>query len=200
MQVRCGTCHGAVWVQIPAAKRRNIVRCHACSQEYDFGALLQRTDLEVLHQDAVVLAKDNKIDLQAAYSVLLGIFNLEQARDGCDPSLCPSLDVGAADPGPLTSHDPAFVDAIKAGHLTAEQATQRGNRRAFAESLVEQHRLPLEHAFAVADNRVPLLSAIRARKPKPRVKLDRERPRRAPAPLVIAAAVILVVAVVIALT
>jgi hypothetical protein len=160
--------------------------------------MLERIDFANIHQDALVLAKGNEIDLPAAYSVLLGVFGLDQARDGCDPSLCASND--SADPEPGDDYDHAFVDAIKAGHLTAEQAMQRGNRDAFAKSLVGQHRLPMEQALAVADNRIPLLAAIRARKPKTRINLDPERSRRVSAPLVIAAAVILVVAVFFALT
>ena len=199
MQIRCGSCHGAVWVQVPArTKRRTIVQCHTCSQEYDLGSMLERVDLANLHQDALVLAKGNEIDLQASYSVLLGILGLDAAKDGCDPNLCPSHNT--TDPDPDEDYDHAFVDAVKAGHLTLEQAMRRGNRHAFAKSLAEQHRLPLEQALAVADNRTPLLAAIRARKPKPRINLDPEPPRRAAVPLAIAAAVILVVAVVIALT
>jgi len=198
MQIRCGSCHGAVWVQISArTKNLAIVQCHTCSQEYDFGSLLERIDFANLHQDALVLAKGNEVDLAAAYSVLLGVLDLDQARDGCDPSLCASKD--KASPDPAGDFDPAFVDAVKAGHLSPDQAMQRGNRKAFAESLVTQHRLSLEPALAVADNRIPLLAAIRAKKPKTRISLDPERRRRVTAPLVIAAAVILGLAVFFAL-
>ncbi len=198
MQIRCGSCHGAVWVQIATrTKNRAIVQCHTCSQEYDFGSLLEQIDFANLHQDALVLAKGNEVDLPAAYSVLLGVLDLDQARDGCDPNLCASKDNAAPDPD--KSFDPAFVDTVKAGHLTPDQAMQRGNRQAFAESLVTQHRLPLEPALAVADNRTPLLAAIRARKPKARINLDPERRRKVTAPLVIAAAVILGIAIFLAL-
>ena len=198
MQIRCGSCHGPVWVQITArTKGRTIVQCHTCSQEYDLGSMLERIDLANLHQDALVLAKGNEIDLLAAYSVLLGILSLGAARDGCDPSLCPSTET--TDPGSDKDYDHAFLDAIKAGHLTPEHAIRRGNRNAFADSLVKQHRLPLEQALAVTDNRIPLLAAIRLRKPKARINLDPDR-RRLSVPLVVATAVILVVAVFFALT
>ena len=198
MQIRCGSCHGAVWVQITArTKSRTIVQCHTCSQEYDFGSMLERVDLANLHQDALVLGKGNDLDLQAAYSVLLGVLNLDQAKDGCDPNLCaPSEDVS---PDPDKTYDPAFVDAIKDGHLTPDQAMLRGNRDAFAQSLAGQHRLPLEQALAVTDNRIPLLAAIRARTPNTRIHLDPERRRRAAVPILVAAVVILVVAVFFAL-
>jgi hypothetical protein len=198
MQIRCGSCHGPVWVQITSrTKDRTVVQCHTCSQEYDLGSMLERIDLANLHQDALVLAKGNEIDLLAAYSVLLGIFNLDAARDGCDPSLCPSTET--PDPNADNDYDHAFVDAIKAGHLSPEQAMARGNRDAFAASLVRQHRLTLKQALAVTDNRIPLLAAIRARKPKARINLDSER-QRVSVPLVVAAAVIVVVAILVVLT
>jgi hypothetical protein len=159
--------------------------------------MLERIDLANLHQDALVLAKGNEIDLLAAYSVLLGVFNLDAARDGCDPNLSPSTE--ASDAGADNDYDHAFVDAIKSGYLSPEQAMARGNRDAFAGSLAKQHRLTQEQAFAVTDNRIPLLAAIRTRKPKARINLDTQR-RRVSVPLVVAAAVIVVVAIFVVLT
>ena len=196
MQIRCGGCHGSVWVQIPArTKDQAIVQCRTCSQEYDLGSTLERVDVADFHQDALVLAESSEIDLPAAYSVLLGILGLDEARDGCDPSLCSSDDT--ADTGHAVGFDRAFAEAVKAGHLTPEQAMQRGNRKAFAEKLAARHRLPLKQALEVADNRISVLQAIRTRKPKARIKVEPERPGRSAAPLVIAVSVAAILVVVV---
>jgi len=199
MQFRCGNCHGTVWVQLTAGmKNQAVVQCRTCSQEYDLGPTLQRVDVADLHQDAVVLAKSSEIDLQAAYSVLLRILSPEEAKDGCSPSLR-SSDHGA-DTGPAATYDRAFDEAIEAGHLTPYQATQRGKRQAYAEKLVARHRLPLEQALAVADNRISLLQAMRARQPRARIIVEPERPGNYKVPLAIAVGAVLAVAAIFALT
>lgn len=192
MQFRCGSCHSAVWIQTTVrTRRRAIIRCRICLQEYDLNSLLERADDADLHQEALALAKGNEIDLPAAYSVLLGILGVDEARDGGDPSLCPS---GATtDSSAAVSFDSAFVDAIRTGHLTPVQAMLRGNRQAFAENLVARHRLPLERALAVADNQIPLLAAIRARKPDARINVAPQRPQRSVASVLIAGAAVLLV-------
>ncbi len=224
MQIRCGSCHGAVWFQITARTRMEpIVSCRTCSQEYDLGTTLDRIDVADLHQNALELAKSSEIDLQSAYSVLLGIFSIEEARDSCEPNPRPpktavdiaveaTLDAAvdaalddaaddAADTAAAVSFDHAFAEAVEAGHLTPEQAMQRGSRQAFAQSLVARHRLPLKKALAVADNRVPLLAAIREKKPRATINVDPERKRRSAVPFVIAGtAAILVIGVFVALT
>jgi len=198
MQFRCRSCQAAVWIQKTVrTKNRAIVKCHTCPQEYDLGSILERADPADLHRDALALAKGSEIDLPAAYSVLLGILTANEARDGSDPSLCASDD--RADRGADVSFDPAFADAIKAGDLTPAQAMKRGNRRAFAENLVTRHRLPVEQALAVADNQIPLLTAIRTRKTEARIHVDPEHPRKSRTPVIIAAAAILLVAIFFAL-
>ncbi|TDI47702.1 MAG: hypothetical protein E2P01_06510 [Acidobacteria bacterium] len=199
MQIRCASCHAAVWVQTTAGtKNRTIVHCRTCSQEYDLSSALERIDVADLHQDALELAKSSEIDLQAACSVLLRIMSLEEAKDGCEPSLCPSDDI--VDTNVSVEFDLAFAEAIKAGHLTPVQAMQRGNRQAFAEGLAVRHRLPLKQALAVADNRMPLLAAIRAKKPTGRINVEPERRWRSAVPFVIAGAAILVIGIFFALT
>lgn len=229
MHIRCGSCHGAVWFQITARTRMEpIVSCRTCSQEYDLGTTLDRIDVADLHQNALELAKSSEIDLQSAYSVLLGIFSIEEARDSCEPNPRPpktavdiaveatldaavdaalndtaddTADTASADTASAVSFDPAFAEAIEAGHLTPDQAMQRGSRQAFAQSLVARHRLPLKRALAVADNRVPLLAAIREKKPRATINVDPERKRRSAVPFVIAgAAAMLVIGIFVALT
>jgi hypothetical protein len=59
--------------------------------------------------------------------------------------------------------DPEFRPAVEEGRLTAQQAAARGRRAEFAERLVARHGLSSEAAYAVADNRLSLRAAMRAR-------------------------------------
>jgi len=200
MQIRCASCLAAVWFQVDlTTKDRKIVRCPTCSQEYDLAPTLKRIDVADLHQDALVLAKGSEIDVPSAYSVLLGVLSLDAAKDGCEPSLRPSDHTVDTDPD--LEFDEDFAEAVKAGHLTAQDARQRGSRQAFAEKIMARHRLPLKLALAVADSRISLLQAKRSIKPKVRIHVGRERSRRSTVPFVIAgAAAILAIGVFFALT
>ena len=199
MQIRCGTCHGTVWVQMNArTKSRPIVQCHTCSQEYDLSSALQRVDIEDLHQDALVFAENRDIDIQAARSVLLGIMSLDEASDGCESSFRPSEPpTGASAP---VQFDSAFKEAVEAGHLTPAQAKQRGARQVYAERIAARHALRMGQALAVADNRISLLEAVRARKPKARIEVKPDRPGKSVAPVAIALAAMLAVVGFFALT
>ena len=54
------------------------------------------------------------------------------------------------------SYDPGFEPAVREGFLSRREAMARGNRNAFAEDLARRHRLPLDLAWQVADQRVHL--------------------------------------------
>ena len=58
-------------------------------------------------------------------------------------------------------YDPAFSEAVEAGYLTQHQAMQRGKRDVLAKNLANRHKLSEANALAVADNRIPLLAAVR---------------------------------------
>jgi len=58
------------------------------------------------------------------------------------------------------SYDPGFAAAVRDGCLTAQQALERGDRKALALRLSQRHRLPMELAFRVAENRVTVHQAL----------------------------------------
>ena len=59
-----------------------------------------------------------------------------------------------------TSYDPGFAAAVREGRLTPQQAVERGDRRALAMRLSQRHRLPMELALRVADNRITVQKAL----------------------------------------
>jgi hypothetical protein len=61
---------------------------------------------------------------------------------------------------PEVAYDPGFSEAVRDGCLTLQRALERGDRRALALRLSQRHRLPMELAFKVADNRVTVHQAL----------------------------------------
>ena len=59
-----------------------------------------------------------------------------------------------------TPYDPGFASAVRDGRLTPQQAVERGDRRALAMRLSQRHRLPMELALRVADNRITVQKAL----------------------------------------
>ena len=167
------------------------VACSACGRRYRItvdrpGA---KPDAE-RYRKARVYADTNRIDLASAYSVLEGIVSLEEARTLQSRKPAPKTDAGAPSDrpdephpgearGPITSgaagrpaagspppteeidYDPGFAEAIRAGALTPQQASERGERRGLAHRLAQRHRLPLDLALRVADNRITLHRAMK---------------------------------------
>ena len=95
--------------------------------------------------------------------MFLSTLTLAEVRDILDEA--PPAERVAPAPGKSrTGHyDRAFQPAIDAGTLTEIQAIQRGSRQAFATRLVARHRIQLEDAYDVADNRKSLISLLRKR-------------------------------------
>jgi len=152
MRIRCGACHGSIWIQTTdATDEHACASCGDCSQEYDLRPKLKDVDLYVFQRDAHDFARNAGIDLPAAYSVLLGITTLAKIQDYLEQN-------AAAGPARF---DPSFADAVAAGNLTPQQAALRGKRDVFARKLVERHQISMEQALEVADNRTPLLEAVR---------------------------------------
>jgi hypothetical protein len=56
--------------------------------------------------------------------------------------------------------DPGFAEAVREGRLTPQQALERGDRRSLAQRLSQRHRLPMELALRVADNRITVQKAL----------------------------------------
>ncbi len=191
MRIRCGTCHSSMWIQ-PHHRGTDkvIVKCGSCSQEYDLTSTLENLDLDDFQHDAREFAQNSGIDLPAAYSVLLGMITLDNVRDLCGPSEPAS--------GPA-KFDSSFKKAVEAGWLTAHQAAMRGKRNVFAQRLVERHGLSMSQALRVADNRMPLLDAIRRREPIERIAVKVKRGRRPVFRIAIAAGAILAIAAIVVL-
>jgi len=166
MHIRCKQCHGSVQFLLDDAADPPVrTSCPICGQTYLLKLSGNSTALkERLFTRARRLAQEHGIDLPGAYSMLVGVMDLEQVRAMHGPSR-------GADPGPPATagrrpderYDPAFDDAVEAGFLTPMQALARGKRDALAAKLVDKHHLSPDRAFEVADNRVSLLSAIRDR-------------------------------------
>jgi len=57
-------------------------------------------------------------------------------------------------------YDAGFAAAVRDGCLTPQQAIERGDRRALALRLSQRHRLPMELALRVADNRITVPKAL----------------------------------------
>ena len=165
MTIRCGKCHSAVWIQPGARESGSSVTCGRCGQEYvlkNWGKL--RGDQRALAARARRLAKERKLDLPGAYSLLLGVATVEELRELGDAD-SPSCRTAPASDSRARQYDKAFQPAIDAGLLTTRQAADRGNREASAASLVSRHQLPKHVAYDVADNKISLLEAIRRRPP-----------------------------------
>jgi hypothetical protein len=140
----------------------------ACGQVYRFRKALDGEQVDRLGERAREYAREQGIDLPAAYSIKLGLLTLERVRDMdgrpslADPPDPASEATGDADVQPRKHrYDRGFEPAVADGCLTPDQAFERGNREAFAARIAERHGLSMEQAYQVADNRVPLLSALR---------------------------------------
>jgi len=162
--IRCRNCHGSVWVDTtPAPGARSIrAACPGCKQRYEFDTPPSPSLARKLSNDARRLARDKRIDLPAAYSVVLGVMKAEDVREVNPAQAASGAGAAVAAPGPGgMAFDPAFREAVEAGRLTGKQAAARGRRSAYAALLASRHKLPMTTAFAVADNRVSLLQALR---------------------------------------
>ena len=152
MRIRCGACHGSIWVQTAdTTEKQEVVVCSECSQQYELHSKLKEIDLYDFQRDAHDFARNAGVDLPAAYSILLGITTLDKVQDLLEQSSASGK----------VSFDRSFSVAVEAGHLTPQQAAMRGTREVFAEKLVERHQITMKQALEVADNKIPLLEAVR---------------------------------------
>jgi predicted Zn finger-like uncharacterized protein len=165
--IRCKTCHGSVWVEYSSAPpdgRAVRTVCEGCGQRYELGSPPTTAAARKLSNDARRLAREKSIDLPAAYSVLLGVIKIDEVFEVSStvpPEPTPAgKGKGKADTTPVT-YDPAFTEAVESGRLTPKQAMARGRRAAYAALLASRYKMPMVMAFAVTDNRMPLLQAIR---------------------------------------
>jgi hypothetical protein len=81
----------------------------------------------------------------------------------------PEKRAGGKDSPPASDepvYDPGFRQAVLEGHLTPEQASERGSRRRMATRISQMHNLPMKLALKVVDNRMSLQAALECRFPK----------------------------------
>lgn len=187
MYIRCLDCQSSTWIESvePGSKAQG-VSCRACGREY---ALEVPADLGATQRDqyqkALSFAEGHGIDLPSAYSVLLGIMSVDEARGLREKAVSDTTKAAAAriaarkararkkapDPaGPRAAgpekaerspYDPGFRRAVRDGTLTAAQAMERGNRKRMATRLARANGLSRKLAFEVADNRISLPAALR---------------------------------------
>jgi hypothetical protein len=164
--LRCKSCQDSVKAPTPDDRSRWITgTCRGCGRRYEIAIHgSPRRAVKQLFQRARRLAEEDAIDLPSAYSVILGILTLQQVRDlgrdGSTPDPAPP-EPDTDRPSRPVRYDPAFGKAVEAGTLTARQAMERGKRDTCAAILAHRHRLSMELAYEVADNRVSLVEAVR---------------------------------------
>jgi hypothetical protein len=146
--------------------RQDLAICGECSRQYDLRSKLKDLDLYTFQRDAHDFARECGIDLPAAYSVLLGITALEKVQDMLEQNPASGK----------VSFDRSFADAVAAGRLSPQQAAMRGKREAFAEKLVQRHRITMEQALDVADNKIPLLEAVHRNERVETIEFEPPRP------------------------
>jgi hypothetical protein len=158
--IRCKRCHGAVWFRGGAEPDV----CD-CGQVYRVGKALSEGRLKRLGEDARKLAREHDVDLPAAYSIAMGLMTAEQVRDAQRPIETPTAEQESnetePDEGRRIRYDRGFEQAVEDGCLTPQQAVERGNREAFARRIKTKHGLSERLAYAVADNRMTVLAALR---------------------------------------
>jgi hypothetical protein len=158
MLIRCKQCHGSVQLQSGEDLRAT---CPTCDQRYLLKGSLSTAKAEKLFAKAHKIAAEHEIDLPGAYSIALGIMSLEDVQA---LSQQPAVIVTSDEDEEGLDFDPTFKESVETGALSVREARERGQRAAFAQRLVDRHKLSMESALAVADNRTSLLAAIRARK------------------------------------
>ncbi|MDH3628164.1 MAG: hypothetical protein OES25_10990 [Acidobacteriota bacterium] len=194
MYIRCAGCFSSTWVQsLVPGEAASTVECKSCGLDYNLfnvGELgVEETEQ---YERAQQFAEFNGIDLPSAYSVLLGVMELDDAKEhrrqiaGAVPDapaessdvaeeVTNAIDAAMAvveEPPTITetpthsdpkNYDSDFEPAVMNGDLTVEQAKARGSRVALVHRLARRHSLTRELAGDVADNRLSLAEARRRR-------------------------------------
>lgn len=162
MYIRCSACRGTNRIS-PDPGPKTV--CPDCGHGNDLSRLLELGATPAERAERTTqFAEQLDLDLASAYSVLLGIMSPEECKNPPARRARPPQSEEAAP----THYDPAFRDAIAAGHLTIRQAVERGDRCAFASKIAQKHSMTMNLAFRVADNEIQIAEAIeRLKSPAP---------------------------------
>ncbi len=166
MYACCANCLSSTWIEAAhLTDEHRFVACGECAQSYRVNHARELGNTAAEHYRAMVrMAHANDIDMPCAYSVLLGVMPLVQAK-AISRSRAQAQPAPKPKSEPLPDNlDPGFHRAVREGSLTIHDALHRGDREAFASGLVDRHDLPKALAFEVADNRISLRKAVRRRK------------------------------------
>lgn len=179
MYFRCVECQASTWIdRLEPVRAGEILECADCGRSYCAKPIRELgPTIGELYQSTLKHATSHGIDMASAYSVLLGVMSPEDAQ--LLQQTGASTVRGAARPAPaaLADIDPAFDKAVAAGHLTLQDALERGDRDALAATLARRHGLTETVAYAVADKRIGLGEAVRRRPAADREAGDRSRGR-----------------------
>jgi hypothetical protein len=196
MYIRCKNCHDSIWIR-PGESETGAARCGRCGQRYHVHLSGDaEAACEAISRKAGELAQAHGLDLPSAYSVVLGIATHDEmaelhAAGKYEARRRAAEAASPAQAGP--KFDAAFRPAVDAGLLTADEAYRRGTREAYAKRLMERHRLPLDLAHAVTDNRLSLLEALHGRAPQAPVSIRIERPERVSGRILLYAAILVAI-------
>jgi len=83
MYIHCSRCHESTWIRslVPGLVEASI-KCQDCGQEHDMSRSAELGDTGKEQYDlASDFASKNGVDLPTAYSILLGLMTLQEARD-----------------------------------------------------------------------------------------------------------------------
>jgi hypothetical protein len=205
MNLRCGECFATTWLdRAQPVATGEPVKCDFCAKSYvaEVAPGLEAT-VAGHYNHALAFSNENEIDMASAYSVMLGILTLEEARflhgvseaaqeaasalepapeTAPEPELQPApprIVVDAATrPAAMSEIDPGFLPAVKEGALSFEEALHRGERGVFAARIQSRHKLSQRLALMVADNRISLRAALAEMESAPSAnkKASQQRP------------------------
>lgn len=141
--------------------------CISCGRHYSLDKAKSLGDTpEERYKTAFDFSRMNGTDLAGAYSVLLGIMPLEDAVQVSNENV----------------HNPGLKNTVAKRNLTVREATERGDRVAYATRIAHKHGLPMQVALLVADNQMRLVDALAAKNapvPEPTAEQPRSPwPRR----------------------
>lgn len=174
MFIRCKRCHNSVWVETSELKDGVATgSCRTCNQDYSVGGLSAKSSQD-LATATRRLAQEQQIDLPGAYSVQLKVMNLDAVRE-VSPAIAAAAAIAEL---PQEEFDPAFQPSVEACLLTASEAARRGVRENFAKSMAKRFDIATDVAYALADNRISMVQALRSRGPSPGPAVRVEAPRR----------------------